>query len=819
MRNFILLLLVVFCTRFSLTAQTRCARFESILVDACGSPEGENEMFRFKIGSANMNTANFTVTWSSNPWLGVCQNATTAANIATWNATITQCGLLVEPVNGVLPAGKEVLFVTSENVNTALYSFAALQDTLIVMFQCGSTTTGHFKNYQAGAGPRTTSLHFSGVGGCSDTATYIVDSLINQNGIHSATLGDGATVNFTNGVATSYTNQGCTPIIPVMSVHILTNDTSLCQGSPILLNAIAANYKNLKWVGGMGTFTYTDSLNTTYTPGVNEIYPLSLILRAYQSCSGDSLADTVKISTALISVNLTSTHNAITCTNPQVTITASGANGLSYNWGGGNTTASNTVSAGGIYTVTASGSGCTAIASDTIGQNTTVPNASIAPPASLTCHVASVVLTASSTTPGATYSWGGGVTTATNTVTAAGNYTVTVADPGNGCTATATTTVGTVGGVITLSQTQTNPGCSSNNGSATVNATTGSAPFTYLWSTTDTTATVSGIGAGTYSVTVTDAGGCSAIANYTITVSGSVALTTSATGTSCGNSNGSVNVNATGTGPYVYHWNTGATTASVSNLAAATYLVTVTDAGGCSATSSVVVNPSVPDSAVTISADRLIMCSGDSAHICAPVGYASYVWNNGSNGPCIATTNAGNYYVTVTDNAGCTAISNHQAIAVLPLPPVSISVNGDTLTVYAANTIQWYLNGNIIPGATAPIYIAPVAGNYTVAITDSNECSAVSTAVAYTPVGISDIIKDGDIGFYPNPSADGKWILIAGTSLMQSQVEIFDNNGRVVYRSEIRDLRTEIALTVSRGIYLVHIYNSENNIYRKLIKL
>src|SRR5438045_7185898 len=82
-----------------------------------------------------------------------------------------------------------------------------------------------------------------------------------------------------------------------------------------------------------------------------------------------------------------------------------------------------------------------ASASVSVVHYTTLSRSSIAPPADLTCAVTSVTLTASSTTIGVTYDWGGGVTTATNTVASAGTYTVTVTDPANGCMASASVSV------------------------------------------------------------------------------------------------------------------------------------------------------------------------------------------------------------------------------------------------------------------------------------------------------------------------------------------------------------------------------------------
>src|SRR5204862_461808 len=135
---------------------------------------------------------------------------------------------------------------------------------------------------------------------------------------------------------------------------------------------------------------------------------------------------------------------ALTCAMTSVTLTASSITaGVAYDWGGGVTTSTKTVSTSGAYSVTVTdpSNGCTASASTTVTQSVVVPNISIAPPAALTCAVTSVTLTASSITAGVTYDWGVGVTTVTNTVAAPGSYSLTVTDPSNGCTASASTTV------------------------------------------------------------------------------------------------------------------------------------------------------------------------------------------------------------------------------------------------------------------------------------------------------------------------------------------------------------------------------------------
>src|SRR5204863_193344 len=191
--------------------------------------------------------------------------------------------------------------------------------------------------------------------------------------------------------------------------------------------------------------------------------------------------------------------------------------GVSYNWGSV-TTATNTVSAAGAYSVTVTDpvNNCTASASVTIAQNITPPNVAIAPPADLTCTVTSVTLSASSTTPGVTYNWGS-VTTATNTVTSAGTYSVTVTDPVNNCSASASATVNQSGGLPNISiASPADLTCSV--ASMTLTAASTTVGVTYDWGGGITTATNTVTSAGTYSVTVTDpANGCSASASVAVT--------------------------------------------------------------------------------------------------------------------------------------------------------------------------------------------------------------------------------------------------------------------------------------------------------------
>jgi len=217
----------------------------------------------------------------------------------------------------------------------------------------------------------------------------------------------------------------------------------------------------------------------------------------------------------------------------------------------------------------------------------------------------------------------------------------------------------------------------------------------------------------------------------------------------------------------------------------------------------------------TITTTQITFCSGDSAQVCAPSGFASYLWNTGEITACIKAKLAGNYYVTVTDNSGCTAESNRIAISVYPLPPVAISVNGDTLSVYGAVTQQWYLNGSAINNATSNIYIATQGGSYTVAVTDTNGCTATSSAVIIS--GIDNVTEEDVVSVYPNPT-QSTWQLTVGNNLLGGTAEVYDANGRAVYYSLLTTSHSLIAPDVSKGVYLLRITSGKSSVVRKLVR-
>lgn len=434
-------------------------------------------------------------------------------------------------------------------------------------------------------------------------------------------------------------------------------------------------------------------------------------------------------------------------------------------------------------------------------------------PGSITCSTTSVVLTANSTN-GVVYTWSNGATGQNDTVSAAGTYDVTVTNAAGSCSVTGSIVV-TSNSSLAITASSTNTGCGAGSGTASVTVTNGTATG-YLWSNNQTTASISGLAAGTYGVTVTAGGGCSATASVDVLNTGSIAIATTSTNTTCGAQNGTATVSVLNGGTAsAYNWSNNGTTATINNLAPGTYRVTVTGNGGCTAVDSVTVTAS-NNSTVSISSDVTTICARDSAIICAPAGSASYLWNTGATTSCITVKAAGGYYVTVTENGGCTALSNRVDISVYPSPPVSISVKGDTLSAYNALSYQWYLNNSPIQGATNSTYIASQPGSYQVQVTDTNSCSSFSNAVVIT--GLNDISAE-DMVVYPNPLAGGNWMLNTTPGLIGNTVRIYNNEGRLVYESEIRSEQMELEAELARGVYFLKINSGQSNFTRKLIKL
>lgn len=269
------------------------------------------------------------------------------------------------------------------------------------------------------------------------------------------------------------------------------------------------------------------------------------------------------------------------------------------------------------------------------------------------------------------YNWNGTGNSSNATINglAAGNVTVTVSDAN--CSATASINLTEPSAVTIQLINQDNVSCGNNsNGSLTVEASGGTpgpagSGYTYLWNTSETTPTITGLSANTYIVTATDGNGCTASESYTIIQPSSVSFSATATDAVCFQApNGSISTTtAGGTPPYQYVWSDGQTDPNISSLVAGQYTCTVQDANGCSASTTALVND--PTEMLVNTTAHAVKCPGDkngSIDVTATGGTMPYNYSATTDGAnfvfatdgTILDLAPGDYTVIVSDNNGCT---------------------------------------------------------------------------------------------------------------------------------------------------------------------
>ncbi|MCC7244031.1 MAG: gliding motility-associated C-terminal domain-containing protein, partial [Saprospiraceae bacterium] len=200
--------------------------------------------------------------------------------------------------------------------------------------------------------------------------------------------------------------------------------------------------------------------------------------------------------------------------------------------------------------------------------------------------------------------------------------------------------------------------CGQNNGA--INLTVSPAgSYTFEWSNGTATEDLSGISAGTYTVTATNGGGCTATTSATVS-NNNTAMSLSGTpspNTSCISGNGSISLSVTPAGSYNFLWSNGATTQDLTNLVSGAYSVTVTDAQSCQSFSSVTVHNNTPTltAATTATAATCGQNNGSINLIITPAGAYTFLWSNGTVTEDLSGISAGTYTVTATNGGGCTA--------------------------------------------------------------------------------------------------------------------------------------------------------------------
>lgn len=541
------------------------------------------------------------------------------------------------------------------------------------------------------------------------------------------TAGLMATISFTSTYFVTVSNaQGCTATASATVVALqrptanINAPTTHCLGASTVLNAATNTGTSFIWNTGATV------QNITVDPLVSTTYTVTIT-----NAQGCTRSDTHTLS-VVPNVSAQISGNAPICNQGPIELSAENGGNLTFNWSNGASTQAISVNpaVSTPYTVTVTNTfGCSAtateIVSPVVNAETEVNN--------LDCSEGSpgniVALPGGGQTP-YQFLWSNGATTASLENVPAGTYTVTITDQNN-CFQVVSDEVGAA---LNLSGVVNAPACVLFNAAIDLTVVGGAQPYVYAWNTGATMQDISGLETGVYTVSVTDAAGCTATAQWNVASTEIVTLQTNSTPATCNLPNGSASVQITsGQQIAMYLWSNGVTTATIQGLGPGTYTTTVTVASGCTANASVTVLAlNAPTVAYNFSTPTCAL--GGVLDVLAAGGTPpySYLWSTGATTQTLFDLAPGLYTVTVTDAAGCSGITT---LTLEGPPPIVLNVSSVNAACGQNNgSAAATPTGGLPPyqflwstGASTDTITGLAQGNYTVTVTDANQCSAVAT--------------------------------------------------------------------------------------------
>ncbi len=502
------------------------------------------------------------------------------------------------------------------------------------------------------------------------------------------------------------------------------------------------------------------------------------------TCKATSTVNVV-VGSALVP-NITGNRSSRLCPGDSITLDAGGGY-ASYQWSNNATTRTITVKDPGSYTVSVENtSGCGGTSKPYTVTIVDGPKPTIVASRSTTlCPGDTVYLTTSQ--PYEDYRWSGGQTIDRIAVWTSGTYTLSVVDS-NGCRGTSEPIEVVV--AAPPAPVITGPGSVCINSTKTY-AVVNIAGDSYTWSVAggqpttglnSNTITIEWPTAGEYWIELRQRSGvtsCEATVRYKVVVGTSLQPTVTADKSTLICENAEITLDA-GDGYAAYRWDDGSTGRFITVRTPRTYVVTVTDAGGCSGTGEITVTQKPPLDPKIVPDGRPGLCAGDSLRLEATSGFKHYRWSTGDTTPSIFVKQAGSYTVTVHDLDSCVGVSAKVDVVVFPQlsTPLIVAV-GDTL-VAVIDTVdgpkpalyQWWLEGVAISGGTARSYYTQVVGTYTVTVVDSNGCSA--TSAPFTTVSAaSATVQLPELEAAPGERVSIPVALVASENLDRNKVQKF----------------------------------------------
>ncbi|MGB4848933.1 MAG: T9SS type A sorting domain-containing protein, partial [Saprospiraceae bacterium] len=429
-----------------------------------------------------------------------------------------------------------------------------------------------------------------------------------------------------------------------------------------------------------------------------------------------------------------------------------------------------------------------------------------------------------------TYLWNNSSTDSLITGLIPGMYSVTVSDA-NACSATQTVTVNMFG-CTTLDGNILNTSCfESCDGVITVTLNNPLPPVTYLWENGNTQSSRTGLCAGSYSVTATDAAGCSASGIFTVTQPFPLNANAGNTDETAAHANDGTAWSAPigGTGPYTYHWSNGSVDSLVTNLSPGAYFLTVTDANGCT-----------DQDFALISAFQCIglhtflfvqptchaSCDGNASAIISDTTSAiSYLWSTGDTTSHIDNLCEGAYSLSITnEDLGCIDDSFifelHPPASLILFIDQIVHITDSTsasVSIHAGGgtnpySYQWTGPGGFT--STSKDINVSLPGNYIIKIIDAHGCTLMDSIVIEdnSTVGIPEA-KHLEIEVYPNPARD--WLFINPSDPNTYELKIINPEGRMIYAA--KDIREVDLHTLSAGIYILKISSGDKYFVDRLV--
>lgn len=676
-------------------------------------------------------------------------------------------------------------------------------------------------------------INITSTSGGTGLMSYSLDGTTFQSGISFPNLAAGAYTVYAKDGAGCLKNVAVTITQPTALTATIVKTNTICYGAQDGTISIVATGGTPGYVYGMNNDTQYQN-NNTFNHLAAGTY--NLVVTDKNDCV---YTTTVNITEPMPVVPFAAITNS-TCgnSNGSILAIANGGSGFGYTYrlnGGAFGAGSFSPLAAGVYVITAKdNAGCLGVVNATVADSDG-PSILASSHTNVLCHGGNdgsiTIGQVSGGTGTLNYSINGVAYQASSVFTglSAGSYNVTVKD-GNACVGSISITL-TEPNAFVITKNIVNELCNGGaTGTITLSVGGGSGTLAYSINggiTYQASNSFTGLAAGTYLLTVRDAGGCLGYVFATINQPTAISVSYNSLNVTChGANNGQLIINATG-GSTVLKYSLNGSAYQFGNvftgLAGGSYNVSVKDANNCVKTIGANVFEPLPLSA-SANVSNVTCAGGSNGAIDLYVNGGSFIyyfsWSNGAISQDIFNLSAGIYDVIVRDGNNCATGMTFT----ITEPAIPVIVNGTVTNSNGANgainitvtggvggyTFLWSNNAT----STNLANLAP--GIYSVVVTDMNGCSSSSTFVVESTVGISSAeINNNLVSLYPNPTND--YIMLESTALNMDKVEISNALGQILYNSEPHSSSIKInTRELSVGVYFVKIQMADKLVTKRL---